>query len=68
MAGVNENKPPNERRVEFGKHAGKTYGDLPLHYLYWLRDHAFKGQSKKQRRPAARVRWAIEEINRRQRV
>ena len=64
MPGVNENKLPEKRRVEFGKYAGKFYGALPDSYLFWLAHNAFKRHDGKPRQ-ARRVVWAREEIERR---
>ena len=45
------NKPQQQNRMPFGKHAGKKLEDVPKSYLSWLRDNgAFDKQENHELR------------------
>lgn len=71
MPGNNDSKRkrkhPELRVVHFGKHAGKLFSEVPADYLHWVVNCAFGGQRVAQGgSEPARVRWAREELERRQ--
>lgn len=66
MPGPNETRSPGRRIVSYGKYAGFRYKSVPTEYLRWVVSEAFKGQSAKQGQDAARIRWAREELERRE--
>jgi len=56
--GVNRNRPPEERTVSWGKHAGKLMSEVPTSYLKWFARNAYHQLE-------ARRKWTLEELKRR---
>lgn len=56
--GPNKNRPPDERRVSWGKHEGKLFSEVPTDYLKWFARNAYHQLE-------ARRKWTLEELNRR---
>lgn len=54
----NRDKTPLDRRISFGKHAGKLYSEVPTDYLQWFVKNGYDQM-------ADRKIWAQEELDRR---
>lgn len=54
----NQHRKIEDKRIHFGKYAGKLYSEVPTQYLEWFVANAYHQMVN-------RKQWAIEELNRR---
>lgn len=58
---TNHDKPLCEKRVMWGKYAGRLFSDIPTEYLEWFVKNAYPQMKN-------RKQWAMEELERRKNV